>query len=501
MLIPLRHGQMSARRWPVVTFALIAINVVAFVATTGVIDRDSTKAEDLIVRLVILAAAHPEVQRSPLAEKFLTGFQHDNPEVWAEVSTHPATATQSLSQTDSELSPGDDPAELQREMQSIDKGLKDLTATSFTWKYAFIAGDRNLIGYLTSNFLHGGWLHLIGNMWFLWLAGFILEDVWGRPLYIAFYLIAGIAATQLQAWSNPGSMIPQLGASGAVAGLMGAFLVRFPRMKIHMAWLFMWRLIRFDASAYWLLPLWLLVEIFSGSIWGSSEGVAHWAHVGGFVFGAAVAVAIRHSGLEQKANVAIEKRVNLLNDPEIRQAMGMIDREEFAGAAGLLEAYVNSNPESIDGWSLLCQTYRRKGDKAGYFAALTRVCEIHLQQREPDAAWDAYEEFVQAGGDTMPAGTWLKLGRIAEDRKEYERALAEYEKLTAKYRSAREGLDAQLRAALISMKHLGHPGDALKWYEAASVSAVPHLDLEREIQMGIAEARAAMGKSAGAAGA
>ncbi len=93
------------------------------------------------------------------------------------------------------------------------------------------------ISYLTANFLHGGWMHLIGNMWFLWLAGFVLEDVWGRWLYSAFYLIAGAAALQFYAWSNPGSITPTLGASGAVAALMGAFLVRFPKMKIEMAWL------------------------------------------------------------------------------------------------------------------------------------------------------------------------------------------------------------------------------------------------------------------------
>ena len=79
-------------------------------------------------------------------------------------------------------------------------------------------------------------MHLIGNMWFLWLAGFVLEDVWGRWLYSAFYLIAGAAALQFHAWSNAGSITPTLGASGAVAALMGAFLVRFPKMKIEMAW-------------------------------------------------------------------------------------------------------------------------------------------------------------------------------------------------------------------------------------------------------------------------
>ena len=186
-----------------------------------------------------------------------------------------------------------------------------LSKTSIAEQYAFVPAQPTAISYLTANFLHGGWMHLIGNMWFLWLAGFVLEDVWGRWLYSAFYLIAGAAALQFYAWSNPGSITPTLGASGAVAALMGAFLVRFPKMKIEMAWLFLFKLYRFKAAAYWLLPLWLFGEIFYGSLFGSSSGVAHWAHVGGFLFGALAALAIQHSGIEQKANKAIEDKLAL----------------------------------------------------------------------------------------------------------------------------------------------------------------------------------------------
>jgi len=119
--------------------------------------------------------------------------------------------------------------------------------------------DPKPIAYLTANFLQGGWLHLIGNMWFLWLAGAILEDTWGRVIYPIIYLVAGAAALQFHAWLNPGSLAPTLGASGAVAALMGAFLVRFPKTKIEVALvlglrslsnLALGRGIRFKAAAY-----------------------------------------------------------------------------------------------------------------------------------------------------------------------------------------------------------------------------------------------------------
>ena len=213
----------------------------------------------------------------------------------------------------------EDPSNLQSEMDSLNDQYVKLSKTSIVEQYAFVPANRPPISYLTANFLHGGWMHLIGNMWFLWLAGFVLEDVWGRWLYSAFYLIAGAAALQFYAWSNPGSITPTLGASGAVAALMGAFLVRFPKMKIEMAWLFLFKLYRFKAAAYWLLPLWLFVEIFYGSLFGSSSGVAHWAHVGGFLFGALAALAIQHSGIEQKTNKAIEEQMRGPMTPNSRR--------------------------------------------------------------------------------------------------------------------------------------------------------------------------------------
>src|SRR5205823_10244541 len=113
------------------------------------------------------------------------------------------------------------------------------------------------------------------------------------------YFLAWAAALQFHAWSNPESIVPTLGASGAVAALMGAFLVRFPKTKIEVAVvlglrslsnLALGKGIRFKAAAYWLLPLWLLMEIFSGALFGTYSGVAHWAHFGGFAFGALVAL-------------------------------------------------------------------------------------------------------------------------------------------------------------------------------------------------------------------
>src|SRR5260370_37419307 len=107
---------------------------------------------------------------------------------------------------------------------------------------------------------------------------------------------------------NPNSLIPSIGASGAVAGLMGAFLARFPKTKIEMVWTLFIRLRRFKAPAFMLLPLWLLMEIFYGTLFGTSTGLAHWPHVGRFLFSGLAALWLRASVLEAKAENAIHAK-------------------------------------------------------------------------------------------------------------------------------------------------------------------------------------------------
>jgi membrane associated rhomboid family serine protease len=367
-----------------------------------------------------------------------------------------------------------------------------LSKASIVEQYAFVPAQPRTISYLTANFLHGGWLHLIGNMWFLWLAGFVLEDVWGRWLYSLFYLLSGVAALQFYAWSNPGSITPTLGASGAVAALMGAFLVRFPKMKIEMAWLFLFRLRRFKAAAYWLLPLWLGVEIFYGSLFGSSRGVAHWAHVGGFLFGALAALAIQHSGLEHKANQAIEEKLAWNNDPELEQANGMMEHDQLGKALILLTNYLAVKPHSLDAWNLLRQIHKRHNNTKEYLDATVKTCTLHLRAHEVEAAFQDYAEFIDSGGSRMPAAIWLELCKGAEELQEFDRALAEYQQLAQTYPTDRPALTAQLSAARLCLQRLNRPQVALALYQTAAASPIPHLDWEQHIQAGIKEAKAAM---------
>src|ERR1051326_986598 len=436
MLIPIRHENMSARRWPVITIGLIVINTVVFLATYSSMQEQAPELGQTKAHILLLAAAHPELKTTPAAQKLVDNFSKQYPTDW---QTLQSPNHDVIDAWDAKMRLMDDPVRLQSEMDSLTDKYASLSSNSITQKYAFVPGDTKPISYLTANFLHGGWLHLIGNMWFLWLAGFVLEDVWGRPLFITFYLIAGAAAMQFHAWTNVGSMVPSLGASGAVAGLMGAFLVRFPKMKIEMAWifglisLFRRRVYRFKAAAYWLLPLWLVMEVLYGGLQGSSGGVAHWAHVGGFVFGVAAGLVIQHSGFEHKVNQAIEAKVGVTSDPALEQASDLMDHGKLDEALILLNNHLSVNPNSTDALNLIRTIYWRRNELPAYQEATLKVCALHLKAKDDEAAWHDYEDFVKAGGGSLPAAMWLDLAHALESHENYEHALREYEKLIAAY--------------------------------------------------------------------
>lgn len=151
---------------------------------------------------------------------------------------------------------------------------------------------------VTSMFLHGGWFHLIGNMWFLWIYGDNVEDVLGRFKYLLFYLLCGILAGLTHAITHMESQIPTIGASGAVAGVMGAYLVKFPRSRIVTLVPVFVFVTTVQLPAYLILLYWFLIQFISGvgSIGNShlsQGGVAWLAHVGGFLVGGVLILVLR----------------------------------------------------------------------------------------------------------------------------------------------------------------------------------------------------------------
>jgi membrane associated rhomboid family serine protease len=169
--------------------------------------------------------------------------------------------------------------------------LDGFSLHQFLMHFGTVPRDFEFLDLLTSMFLHGGWMHLLGNMWFLWVFGDNIEDILGRWNYLGFYLLCGAAGGILHVWSAPNSPLPAIGASGAISGVMGAYLVKFPKSRIHTLLFFIIFVTTIEVPAILMIGYWFAVQLFSGfgSLAQASAakggGTAWFAHVGGFVAG------------------------------------------------------------------------------------------------------------------------------------------------------------------------------------------------------------------------
>lgn len=168
--------------------------------------------------------------------------------------------------------------------------LDPFSLNHFITEYGVVPSRFQYLDLISSMFLHGGWFHLLGNMWFLWIYGDNVEDVLGHHKYLLFYILCGVAAGMVQVLTNPGSRIPTVGASGAIAGVMGAYLIKFPRSKIVTLVPIFIFVTTMEIPAVFMLLYWFVLQIFSGfGSAGTSNvsqgGVAWFAHIGGFLAG------------------------------------------------------------------------------------------------------------------------------------------------------------------------------------------------------------------------
>jgi membrane associated rhomboid family serine protease len=179
-------------------------------------------------------------------------------------------------------------------------GLTDPELKQFVVTWGVVPAQFNLVSAFTSMFLHGGWMHIIGNMLFLWIFGDNVEDRMGHGRFVVFYLLSGLIAAMAHVWSDPTSVVPTIGASGAVAGVMGAYFVLYPHSRILtlIPIFFFIQIVEIPAVVF--LGLWFLLQLVSGvgsallpAGSGMTGGIAFWAHVAGFAAGAVLILAFR----------------------------------------------------------------------------------------------------------------------------------------------------------------------------------------------------------------
>jgi membrane associated rhomboid family serine protease len=289
MLIPIGHDVDGLRRWPVVTFAIIAICFAVLIADGLAPKPDPEIAAGRFEEAAQYYLEHPELEAHPLLQRWLaTAIATQEPEVRDDL--------QARLDADAESTPLQDArqARLDELTNAWLAALRDGTAG----RHGLIPSEATIERAFTHMFVHVGFLHCFFNMLFLYLSGPLIEDVWGRPFFAVFYLLAGLAAAGLFVVQYPDLGVPLVGASGAVAGVLGAMLVRHPQTRIQMLWFWGLMVRRFSVPAWVVLPVWVGGELAWAHVMdyvspgSGGGGVAHWAHVYGFAFGALVAGAI-----------------------------------------------------------------------------------------------------------------------------------------------------------------------------------------------------------------
>ncbi len=297
MIIPIGHDVDGLKRWPVVTFGIVAICAAVLAASS------------------VEPLANPEVT----AERFQAAAEYylEHPELDAHPELRRWLETAIALQEDPEVQ-DDLQARLDGEaeatpLQDVRQAkLDELTSAWIAMLHQGPAGRFGLVPnavvperLFTHMWMHDGILHLFFNMLFLYLAGPLLEDVWGRPFFAVFYVLAGLVPALVFVRQYPDLAIPLVGASGAVAGVLGAMLVRHPQTRIRLLWLWGFVARRFSTPAWVVLPVWVGSEILWAYVMdyvapgSGGGGVAHWVHVYGFGFGIVVAVAVNALGLER----------------------------------------------------------------------------------------------------------------------------------------------------------------------------------------------------------
>lgn len=346
------------------------------------------------------------------------------------------------------------------------------------------------LGWLSSMFLHFGWLHLIGNLLFFYVVGAFLEDVWGRPLFLGFYLAGGLVSGACQAALDLGSDTMILGASGAVAACMGAFAFRFPTRRVNfiywVGWFFRGT---FQLRAWVWGAIWFSLEILQFAILGSDAGTAFMAHIGGFAFGVAVAASLRACKWEEKVAPVVAAPEWQL-DPRIDQARAHLANGEKEEARRLFQRVAAEDPNQLDAQLGLSQLELETGSRDQGSARLARILSRYAAQQNQEGIRQLMQEFgARLDLGALPPGLALRLAALYEkdDWTAAERLL-----LAAGQSSGASGVEALLRAVELRLDHRGEAGVALEQLRRAGQRAGGSPELLTRIGELESRARAAL---------
>lgn len=385
MFFPLGHDT-RIQRFPYVTVGIIALNVIVFLLTqaseSGQAKRIRHKELDIMQRIEDIDPNY--VERRTL-EKTIEDprYKHlkDDSDIQRQLEEYKKDLTE----------------EKQERIRELEKDFENVKNERIAYHWGFVPARWNFISMITYAFLHGGWFHIIGNMLFLWIFGTALEDKWGPYVYTGFYFLGAIAGATLHGIVEGRADIPMIGASGAIFALCGAFMYRFYKTKVLMGWIiwifFYFRTGKFNVPAWVVMLLYFLDNLASLYLYqGSGQGTAFGAHVGGFLFGLAVAVLVGQLGLEKKylaPKYDLEGEEHIVPE-EYQNALQQIQRGELDAALINLQATLNREKDYLPALSEIFKIYLIKKDQNAAIDMATRVVDGFLKLDEVSFATDTY---------------------------------------------------------------------------------------------------------------
>ncbi|HET9531595.1 MAG TPA: rhomboid family intramembrane serine protease [Blastocatellia bacterium] len=486
--VPLGNERSTVRRLPWITFSIMAICVVVFyvnLPSTVQQNRDLMQARSKLGDFL-------EENRSILADDEVRrrlkdlGLMSDE-----EVETIEKEMKGTL---DAEYRVKAwlvtaDARKLREEFDKLYLECKTATESHLYFKYGLAPnGTWKAHQLITAVFLHGDTLHLFGNLLFFFAVGFSLEDLWGRGVFLGFYVLAGIAAC-LPDLANPGPL-PSIGASGAIAGTMGAFLVRLYNTKVKIGWVTMPFSIFFmmfgrkpygviNIAAYIYLPFYFISQILPW--WfikkaGLVSTTGYSAHIAGFIFGVGFALVMKALRAEERyINPKIEAKVSFSASPAVTQSLDMLDRGESEMAERKLKSYLAKQPEDINAVLALIQVYQRTEKYDQLNSLYGRVIRHHLNNEDREAALYAYDSLLSAFPDNqvnpkIAARDWIVICEYLQDAQMNREAAVEYERLARACQDDPIAVRACVQGGEAAL--LAHDNQrALKLFETAKESA------------------------------
>jgi membrane associated rhomboid family serine protease len=489
ILFPVGVEDAEVNRLPWVSIGIAALCVIAFLFSW------------------VLPANPQGVDNSALFEVLTYWQQHSYLELPEPFQSRfiPKNAQQKLKLHASDQRP--EPEIIQKEQATLDEMVSRVIALSdrsILRRFSLIpAKGMFQIGWLTHMFLHFGWLHLLGNLFFFYLVGPLIEDIWGRPLFAGFYLVGGLAAALAHFLLDHASPTMMAGASGAIAACMGAFALRYATRRIRLAyfvWFYfrIWRgITRWPAWVCGLL--WFFNEAWNFWRTGGNSGVAVMAHIGGFAFGAAVAFGLRTSGIESKyVAPKVEATFTWQKHPAIEKAAAALERKDLPTAEAAYREVLAADPKNLEAQFGLAKIAIQQHRVAEGIQRLDPLLGRLIARSEQDKAMGWIEDIVPVlDPQALRPALAFKIGQLIDAGPEGLRPLGERFYARAGEAGAVLGAKALIRAAAITLSVTDQAEAALR--HLARAEAIPELPAECKTQL--AELRAEAERRQSSAGA